>query len=213
MNSGIISYCHIKQNQVTLNGALLFEHNNPENFQEFIKSAYNTLETKYPKFFKMDNLSKLSFLAADVILKNEGLDPEEDNNIAIVFSNNASSLDTDRAHQETIQDKNNYFPSPAVFVYTLPNICIGEISIKHKLYSENSFFIFDSFNAKHLYHYSNSLLSEKKADKVLCGWVNFDKDSYEAFIYLVGSNKHMDHNLETIIKLYENKNGVIKTGT
>ena len=111
----------------------------------------------------MDDLSKLSFLAADVLLKNEQLDTEGENNIAIVLSNRASSLETDRAHQKTIQDQNNYFPSPAIFVYTLPNICIGEISIKHKLYSENSFFIFDNFNAQHLLDYANSLINDKKA--------------------------------------------------
>ena len=97
----------------------------------------------------MDSLSKLAFLAGDILL-NEELSIEEENNIALVFSNKASSLDTDRKHQESIQNQENYYPSPAVFVYTLPNICIGEISIKHKLYSENSFFIFDSFNAEHL---------------------------------------------------------------
>lgn len=149
----------------------------------------------------MDNLSKLAFFAADVLLKNEGLN-EEENNIALIFSNKTSSLDTDRKHQASIGNSNEYFPSPAVFVYTLPNICLGEISIKHRLYSENSFFIFDRFNAEHLQLYSNSLLQNERTDKALCGWVDFDESSYEAFLYLVEEEGKIKHNTEEITRLY-----------
>lgn len=198
----IKSFCSIKNNQVSLNGSVVYR-DEEDSFSTFIKAAYKDQNTKYPKFFKMDNLSKLAFLAADVLLKNENINIEEENNIAIVFSNKASSLDTDRKHQESIQDKESYFPSPAVFVYTLPNICIGEISIKYKLYSENSFFIFENFNAEHLFTYSNSLLSSNKADQVLCGWVEFDgEDNYEAFLYLVSTKGANKHNKQDIIKLY-----------
>ncbi|PNQ74650.1 3-oxoacyl-ACP synthase [Hanstruepera neustonica] len=198
----IKSYCRIKDNTVSLNDSVLF-NDASKSFIDFIKSAYKNQNTKYPKFFKMDNLSKLAFLAADVLLKNENLKLENDNNIAIVFSNRASSLDTDRKHQESIQNKESYYPSPAVFVYTLPNICIGEISIKYKLYSENSFFIFDNFNASHLLTYSNSLLSSNKAHEVLCGWVEFDgENNYEAFLYLVSKTGTIKHTEQNIITLY-----------
>jgi hypothetical protein len=201
MKSYIKAYAHIRNHIISINGKVLF-HKECIDFSEFSKAAYKALDTKYPKFFKMDNLSKLAFLAADLLLKQEILDPEIEEDIAIVLSNNASSLDTDRRHQKSIEDKNNYFPSPAVFVYTLPNICIGEISIKHKLFSENSFFIFDYFNASHLLDYSSSLLETKKAEKVLCGWANFDDNKYEAFLYLVTDRGEIRHNKEEIIRLY-----------
>lgn len=198
----IKSYCSIKNNQLTLNGVNLFKDESVS-FLDFIKAAYKNQSTKYPKFFKMDNLSKLAFIAADVLLKNENINPEQDNDIAIVFSNKSSSLDTDRKHQESIQNKESYYPSPAIFVYTLPNICIGEISIKYKLYSENSFFIFDNFNAAHLFSYSNSLLSSHKADQVLCGWVEFDNENnYEAFLYLVAKEGRINHSEMDIKTLY-----------
>ncbi|WP_291864474.1 3-oxoacyl-ACP synthase [Maribacter sp.] len=181
----IKSYCHIKNNAVSLNGTLLYHGEKEEFFSDFIKSAYKNLDTNYAKFFKMDNLSKLAFLGADVLLKHENVQPEKQENIALVFSNNASSLDTDRKYQESIEDKESFYPSPAVFVYTLPNICMGEISIKHKLYSENSFFIFEDFNPEYLHAYSSGLMEENKAEKVLCGWVNIDKEDYTAFLYLV----------------------------
>ncbi|MGO3181416.1 MAG: 3-oxoacyl-ACP synthase [Aequorivita sp.] len=201
----IKSYCHIKNQTVSVNGKVLYTDSptaiGAEDFPSFIKNAYKFLQTDYSKFFKMDNLSKLAFLAADVLLKVESLN-DEDNNIALIFSNKASSLDTDRKHQSAIENKTEYYPSPAVFVYTLPNICLGEISIKHKLHSENSFFIFDHFNAEHLQLYANSLLKNGKAEKVLCGWVDFDKDSYEAFLYLVGNEGEIEHDTEEITRLY-----------
>ncbi len=199
-NFYITSYCSIAKGKLHLNGELLYENDNSD-FKEFIKEVYKQQGGKYAKFFKMDNLSKLAFLASDVLLMNENLNSEE-NDIAIVFSNNASSLDTDRKHQKSIQNKDNYYPSPAVFVYTLPNICIGEISIKHKLYSENSFFIFDTFNAEKLHAYANSLLLNNKAEQVLCGWVNYDEDTYEAFLYLVSKKGTKTHSIKEIITLY-----------
>jgi len=198
----IQAYCRIKNNIVSLNGVNIFTEESPD-FSTFIKSVYKNFDTKYPKFFKMDNLSKLAFLAADILLKQENLNSDNENNIALVLSNKSSSLDTDRKHQSSIEDKNNYFPSPAVFVYTLPNICIGEISIKHKLFSENSFFIFDHFKANHLFVNAKSLLDTEKAEKVLCGWVDFDNDEYDGFLYLVAKKGNIKHNTNEITRLYK----------
>jgi hypothetical protein len=192
------AFSHIKSNTVSLNGKELFNQIDV-GFSDFIKAAYKHLDTEYPKFFKMDNLSKIAFLAADVLLKE--LNSEEEN-IAIVLSNRASSLDTDRKHQNSISDAASYYPSPAVFVYTLPNICIGEISIKHRLFSENSFFIFDRFNADYLLDYAESLMQTNKAEKVLCGWVDFDEENYEAFLYLVDKQGEIAHTKKEITRLY-----------
>ncbi|MGB5556305.1 MAG: 3-oxoacyl-ACP synthase [Flavobacteriaceae bacterium] len=193
-------YCHIKKGSITLNGTVVFENASPE-FPDFIKAGYQHFKTDYSKFFKMDNLSKLAFMAADVLLHQKNPSKKE-KNIALVLSNRASSLDTDRRYQSSIADKNNYYPSPAVFVYTLPNICIGEISIRHKLHSENSFFIFEAFNANYLSEYAESLLSTKKADEVLCGWVDYDDAHYEAFLYLVSTTGEHLHNEKEITRLY-----------
>ena len=191
----IQNYAHIRANEVALNGESLYE-NTTDDFSEFIKGAYQYLKTDYSKFFKMDNLSKLAFMAADVLLKNE---PEK--NIGLVLSNKASSLDTDRKHQDSLET----YASPAVFVYTLPNICLGEISIKHQLYSENSFFIFDAFNAEALHTYANSLMQEEKAEKMLCGWVDFDKGNYDAFLYVVAKKGTFVHSTTEINRLYQIK--------
>jgi len=145
----------------------------------------------------MDNLSKLSFMASEILLKDE---PEKD--IALVLSNRAASLDTDRKHQASSSESGNGYASPAVFVYTLPNICLGEISIRHRLFSENGFFVFDSFTPDVLFDYSENLISEEKAKKALCGWVEFDNGKYDAFLYIVANSGTFVHSISEIKRLY-----------
>lgn len=171
--------CTIENSKIVLNNEIIFE-TPTENFSDFAKEAYKSLELNYPKFHKMDNLSKLAFLASEMILKDE-----DHSRTALVFANRSSSLDTDFKYQESINSQENYFPSPAVFVYTLPNICVGEISIKHKMQTENAFFVLDEFDENFLNDYAAQILQSGKADKVLCGWVELYQESYQAFVYLL----------------------------
>lgn len=196
----IQSYIQIENNKIVLNGESIFKIE-PTDFADFSKQAYRHFEIQYPKFFKMDALSKLAFLGSELLLS-PIISSEKENNIALVLANKSSSLDTDIKHQESISDPENYYPSPAVFVYTLPNICLGEISIRHQLKSENSFFIFDAFNTEFMSNYSNILLDSNKADSVLCGWVELFNDNYKAFLCVIGTEENSKYKNETINTLY-----------
>lgn len=196
----IQSFCRIENNQIVLDGPVVFEAQ-PSTFSDFSKKAYQHFEMAYPKFFKMDALSKLAFLGSELLLKN-GVGSEKENNIALVLANKSSSLDTDVKYQESIADQSNYYPSPAVFVYTLPNICLGEISIRHQLKSENTFFIFEAFNPAFMASYANVLLDTGKAEKVLCGWVEYFNEEYKAFLYLTGKDGTTEHNKTNIEQAY-----------
>ena len=193
-------WCIVKNGNVVLNGDTVFS-SDARDFNSFSREAYKALEVNYPKFFKMDNLSKLAFLGAELLLRN-AIDEHQDNDVALILSNRSSSLDTDVKYQESIANKQNYFPSPAVFVYTLPNICLGEISIRHQLKSENSFFIFDAFNPSFMADYANMLLQTQKAQKVLAGWTELMGDNYEAFVYLVSDQGEIEHNKKNLETLY-----------
>ena len=171
--------CTIEHSKIILNNEIVFETSS-ENFSDFAKEAYKSLELNYPKFHKMDNLSKLAFLASEMILKND-----DHSKTALVFANKSSSLDTDFKYQESINSKEIYFPSPAVFVYTLPNICVGEISIKHKMQTENAFFVLEELDEEFINNYAEQILQSGKAEKVLCGWVELYQESYQAFVYLL----------------------------
>ncbi len=195
----IKSYCKIKDGSILVDGVPYFEADAP--FTEFSKIAYQHIGLSYPKFFKMDNMSKLALLASELILK-DIIDRTQENDIAIVFANKSASLDTDARYQRSIADADNYFPSPTVFVYTLANICVGEISIRHQLKSENCFFIFETFDAEIMFSYANSLMMTGKATQVLCGWVEIFESEYHAFMYLVGREGTIEHTKENIEILY-----------
>lgn len=196
----IVPFCSIRNNKIILNGKSVFESEG-SSFSDFSKKAYQQFEINYPKFFKMDNISKLAFIGAELLLKNE-INPEQENNIALVLSNKSSSLDTDVKYQNSISNPDEYYPSPAVFVYTLPNICLGEISIRHQLKSENSFFIFDAFNPEFLNNYAKVLIQTKKAEKVLCGWVEYFEENYNGFLYLLDNEGDLQEQLKFIKTVY-----------
>ena len=84
----IKSYCKIEFGKVTLNGTVIFEdHLNNRN--EFFKNLYKSFEIKYSKFFKMDNLCKLAFLAAELLVKDGNIDSDR-RKAGIILSNNAT---------------------------------------------------------------------------------------------------------------------------
>lgn len=197
----ISDYVSIRKNTLSHNGETLFSCDQETSFKEFSKSLYKHFDMNYPKFYKMDNLSKLALLATEALFKNKNFIPEEEN-IALILSNKSGSLDTDLKHQNSIADETNFYPSPAVFVYTLANICLGEISIKYKLQTENAFFVSKSFQPDFIIVYTEQLLQSGKAKKALCGWVEYTDDNYEAFIYLVDEEGILEHDSDTLKKLY-----------
>ena len=71
MSLGITSYCSIKKGLAKLNGETIF--NDGIESDEFIKGLYRHLKIGYPKFFKMDRLSRLAFVASEILLKEENL--------------------------------------------------------------------------------------------------------------------------------------------
>ena len=148
----------------------------------FLKEMYYNIELDYPKFFKMDNLCKLGIIGTELLYrKNKNLFRKRER-IGIIFQNKTSSLDSDIRHQEAIV---NNTISPAIFVYTLPNIVIGEISIKNKWNSEGVFFVDKTLDFQLLSQYSNILLKEKRTDLNLIGWINVIKNRYSLKLCIV----------------------------
>jgi len=199
----IEKYCHIKNNSIFVDGKLLFSDKETEGLKPFTKSVYRFLKPSYAKFFKMDEISKLGFLAAEVLLSDIDVSAYNEEDIAIILSNSHSTIVTDQNHQLTVEDYNNFFPSPSVFVYTLPNIMIGEISIRHKFGGENAFFIVENFNAELITNHINSLFLTHKSKAFIGGWINQSENDYEAFLYWVSGNGNIPHNAFEINRLHK----------
>lgn len=204
----ISSFCSINNGKVSINGILDFSNTENSNNLDFLKTIYKHYNINYPKFYKMDGLCKLAFLTSELLIKSSQLTQKhQSNDIAIITANSSSSLEIDTEHQLTINDKSNYFPSPANFVYTLPNILIGEIAIRNKIKGENSFFIFDKFDTLFINDYINSLLNTNKASACIVGWIDFYENNYQSFLYSVEKQANgikLEHTLENINKLITN---------
>ena len=170
----IKSYCRIAPGRVILNGEVYFESDNkPFVTREFLSAVYERQKGDYRKFYKMDVLSKLGFLASELVL--EGFDRDmvkEDMGIAVF--NRSASLEADREYQKTIQDKEDFFPSPAEFVYTLPNIVTGELSIRNKIHGETAFYITPEFQAESIINVVNNMINFAGMKYVLTGWLEAD---------------------------------------
>mgnify|MGYP000939016195 FL=1 len=94
-----------------------------------LPAAYKNLIWGYPKFHKMDVLSQLAFVATELLVQSI---PHLDAHTAVVFLTHHGSLAADVHYQSTIvPTAEEFFPSPAAFVYTLPNIATGEVAIRH----------------------------------------------------------------------------------
>ncbi|SMC34683.1 hypothetical protein [Moheibacter sediminis] len=197
----IKSYCQITNNKIICDDEVILERNNSESIDEFLKRIYQKSEANYPKYHKMDLLCKATFLAAEFISKKENIYETE---TALVFSNHSSSMISDEKHALSIYGEEST-ASPAVFVYTLPNIALGEMSIRHKLLSENVFFIFDKFTPEFLVPYAEQNLNDKKSDLVLAGWAEIDENDADVFLYLVSKEGALEHNEENLNNLYLKK--------
>lgn len=203
MNLKITSYCKIDTKKCILNGDnfFLFENNDISP----IKQLYKFIELKYPKFYKMDILSKYGFIASEILISNSNnLKKYEDDKVALLFTNSNSSTLTDLKYKESL-DKENPSPSPSMFVYTLPNILLGEIAIRNKWYGENMFFITPKFDAKFLSLYSETLISNNNLKACIIAWVNIQHNDIDVLIASVeNSEKGIQLNIENLNKIYKN---------
>ena len=132
---------------------------------------YQRYAKGYSKFFKMDTLSQLGFIGAEIL----------------IFGNSCSSIKNDMDYLKTITSADNYYPSPSLFVYTLPNIVTGEIAIRHKFYGETCFYVLE--NKEQLFELANNQIQLTNLSSALIGWVECEnKNNYYANIKLLWKN-------------------------
>ena len=234
-DTGIIlkSYCRIVSGRVTLNGELFFDSNSTPDINrsltsnvdrklisnvdhsfspeeklrlahEFFSAIYGRLGVDYRKFYKMDALSKLGFLASELLL--QGIDKEAPKEgMGIALFNRSSSLETDSRYQKTISDKDDFFPSPAEFVYTLPNIVTGEIAIRNKIYGETAFYVVVDFQGDRLCEAIENMINFADMKRVLAGWIEVDAftGEYNGFMVLCEAQQNAGHRFLNIDKNFK----------
>ena len=153
----------------------------------------------------MDFLSKLGWLASEIVLKDdfkkERYRPQD---IGLILSNANSSLNIDQKYIASVSD----IPSSSLFVYTLPNIVTGEICIRNSFKGEDAFFVFESFNADFLGKYVSDLMDNNILQVCICGWIELVGDEYKAALFLVEklkSNKVVPFTKEQMDRIFDDK--------
>lgn len=153
-----------------------------------LTSLYRQMIGNYPKFYKMDGLSRLGFVASEILLNAEKGETdverreEEGERLleerAIIFFNHTSSIVSDRNYKESINDKDNYFPSPSIFVYTLPNIVTGEIAIRNHFHGETSFFILPDKDERMMEEILQASCRDAQSKSFLTGWIDYEDERH-----------------------------------
>jgi hypothetical protein len=184
-NKYITGSCTISNGTVVKDNTVLFE-NNTANAQDFLLAVYQHFKLNYPKFYKMDNLSKLGWLASEILLKDHfNNDIYEPGQIGVVLANANSSLDDDIKYFDSVKG----IASPSLFVYTLPNIMIGEICIRNNFKGEHALFIQPEFDAGFIEKQVDYLLDKNIVEACICGWVDFLGSEYKGVLFLIEKKK------------------------
>lgn len=163
--------------------------------KELLDEIYKSHIADYPKFHKMDMLGKLVFAASELLTakendakeNNAGKDNDgSDENRAVILFNATSSIVQDLQHIRTINDAEGFFPSPSVFLYTLPNISIGEVAIRNSYKGETSLYILPEKDDGLMNDIINASFAGSRTRSMLTGWADCsDEDTFEAEMKII----------------------------
>ena len=150
-----------------------------------LTEIYKSQIGSYPKFYKMDKLSQLGFVASELLLSQENPRRQPCADRAVVLFNHTSSICVDREYEQSITIGEDYYPSPSLFVYTLPNIVCGEIALHNGYHAETSFYILDSKDETMMNRVIASTFIDKTLHSMVAGWIDYQDDhTFEADIKL-----------------------------
>ena len=132
------------------------------------------------RFFKMDLFSRLAYVATGLIAKDSlaGYAPED---IALfIFTRNGSVL-ADRKHLSTFSNPEDFYPSPAVFINTLPNVVLGEIAVMNTIKGETTLVMLPYRDDDLMDSLVKTSLASTRPSVMIYGWIDCDaEDSFVA---------------------------------
>ena len=171
----------ISQGQVNVDETQAFISSQTD-FHTFSREAFKSREEANMKFYKMDDLCKLGYLASAWLL--DGIEYGEEE-CGIVMSGKYGCLDTDIRHQQIIDSEGDSSASPAVFVYTLPNVVAAEISIRHHIKGENIWFWSEDKTMSDIKKYASILAASRDLKYCIAAHIDFINGDYFAIFELL----------------------------
>lgn len=171
----------ISQGQVNVDETSVFVSSQTD-FHIFSREAFKSRGESNMKFYKMDDLCKLGYLASAWLL--DGIEYGEEE-CGIVMSGKYGCLDTDIRHQQIIDSEGDSSASPAVFVYTLPNVVAAEISIRHHIKGENIWFWSEDKTMSDIKKYASILAASRDLKYCIAAHIDFINGDYFAIFELL----------------------------
>ncbi|MCR4811007.1 MAG: hypothetical protein K5867_00185 [Bacteroidales bacterium] len=174
----------VRNYRVTIDGKTLVETAPADTL---LTELYKTHVGDYSKFYKMDPLCRVGFMASELLLTAEDCRQKQwGESRGVVLFNATSSLADDRNYQATIDDSETAFPSPSLFVYTLPNVLTGEIAIRNHYYSETNFVVLPEFDSNTMSAIIEMTFCDKYLQSLVTGWVDcYDETNYNVLMFIV----------------------------
>lgn len=158
-----------------------------------LATAWAALGATYDRFHRTDRLARLVLLCGEALLADLPDDDDLHERTGMLLTGRHGSLDTDqRHHQALLQGQ----PSPAVFVYTLPNIALGELSICHRLFGPGLCLLEDAPDAGRLADLCRWMLDGEGMRRVICGRADIFAGEVSATFLLTGHGGRPWHNEE-----------------
>lgn len=161
-------YIRLQPGRITLDGRAISAPHTAE-------EIYQLLQRPYIKFFKMDVLCKWAWLGAEYLLGHGEQSVYRQfsrEKIAVAFFTGNGCIDVDTRYRESM----HVIASPALFVYTLPNIMLGEVCIRHGFKGEQICMVQSAPDFNEIYFYVTDILAQAGMDACICGWA----DAYDA---------------------------------
>lgn len=174
----------VRNYRVTIDGKTLVETAPADTL---LTELYKTHVGDYSKFYKMDPLCRVGFTASELLLTAEDCRQKQwGESRGVVLFNATSSLADDRNYQATIDDSETAFPSPSLFVYTLPNVLTGEIAIRNHYYGETNFVVLPEFDSNTMSAIIEMTFCDKYLQSLVTGWVDcYDETNYNVLMFIV----------------------------
>jgi len=194
----IRSYIRWKNGIINRDGLNICELPQTTAVKDLPAEAYRQTGISYAKFFKMDTLCRVAFVAGELL--DIPRDISNKAKIGTVISTSSGCIDVDKKFEDSRQE----IASPALFVYTLPNIMLGELCIRHGFKGAQMCFIEERPYAPGTFFHVSDLISRRSADACLCGHIDASENGIDASLMWVSREQGpVAFTEEQVKKIYE----------
>jgi hypothetical protein len=174
------------------------------NLEDDLLSAWLSSGLEQPRFHRMDRSSKLLALAtAPFFAPGGALYSLEKDRIGSVICGRSGSMDTDVGYDDQLRSEGH--AGPGLFVYTLPNIAMGELTIMHGLHGSGLCLLSERPDPEQMRLACKVLIDFHGMEVVVCGWSDIFADQAAATFILV-TKAYLDscnnHELQVLFNEY-----------